>query len=212
VRVADQLCAELPYAKRRDSAEIEAALAGEGLMGGIFNSEEEALVSGLRQALVRIAGALGADLENGQLLHVRGAIDGAEMATRVELMAGNAWHLPRLFPSFVFLVALPIVEQDLALKSHSAPRSSSTPSSALSPRADSGTRARKRTREPQRLIAGYVEPSTADSMGTGSCDRPTSGRPDAGAGGKSSDATYASGSHQPRYRAQLFWLCWGTVS
>jgi hypothetical protein len=116
VRVADQLCAELPYTKRSDIAEAEAALAGEDLMKGFFGVEEEALVGGLRRALVRIAAALCADLENGQLLRVRVAIDGAEMATRGELLAGNAWHLPRLFPSFVFLVALPTVEQDLALK------------------------------------------------------------------------------------------------
>jgi hypothetical protein len=116
VRVADQLCAELPYAKRRDVAEIEAAFAARGLMRGVFNTEEESLVSGLRRALVRIAVALGADLEEAQLLRVRVAIDGAEMATRGELLAGNAWHLPRLLPSFIFMVALPIIEQDLALE------------------------------------------------------------------------------------------------
>jgi hypothetical protein len=115
-QVADRLCAELPHPKREDLAGIEAALAGEDLMKGVFGAEEEALVGGLRGALVRIAAAFGADLENGELRRVRVAIDGAEMATRGEILAGHAWHLPRLFPSFVFMVALPIVEQDLALK------------------------------------------------------------------------------------------------
>jgi hypothetical protein len=115
-QVADRLCAELPYAKTEDIAGIEAALVGEDLMKGVFGVEEESLVGELRGALVRIAAALGADLENGQLRRVRVAIDGVEMATRGEILAGNAWHLPRLFPSFVFMVALPIVEQDLALK------------------------------------------------------------------------------------------------
>jgi hypothetical protein len=116
VRVADQLCAELPAAKKHNVVEIEAALAGEPLMKGVFGVEDESLVRGLRRALVRIATALGASLEDAQLRRVRVAIDGAEMATRGELLAGNAWHLPRLLPSFIFMVALPIVDQDLALK------------------------------------------------------------------------------------------------
>jgi hypothetical protein len=116
VRVADQLCAELPRAKTSEAGAVEAALVGEPLMKGILGSEEESLVRGLRGALVRIAATLGTGLEDAQLRRVRVAIDGAEMATRGELLTGNAWHLPRLLPSFIFMVALPIVEQDLALK------------------------------------------------------------------------------------------------
>jgi hypothetical protein len=116
VRVADKLTAELPYAKTMRIDQIEAALVGEPLMRGVFGIEEESLVRALRAALVRMAAALSTDLEEARLRRVRVAIDGAEMATRGELLAGNAWHLPRLLPSFIFMVALPIVEQDLALK------------------------------------------------------------------------------------------------
>jgi hypothetical protein len=116
VRVADQLCAELPAAKKQNVREIEAALAGEPLMKGVFGAEDESLVRGLRRALVRIATALDAGLEDAQLRRIRVAIDGAEMATRGELLAGDGRHLPRLLPSFVFMVALPIVEQDQALR------------------------------------------------------------------------------------------------
>jgi hypothetical protein len=35
---------------------------------------------------------------------------------RGELLSGNAAQLPQLLPSFVFLVALPIVDQDRALE------------------------------------------------------------------------------------------------
>ena len=35
---------------------------------------------------------------------------------RGELVSGNAAQLPALMPSFVFLVALPVVDQDRALE------------------------------------------------------------------------------------------------
>lgn len=116
LRVVDQLCAELPAGNAKNVAKIEAALEGDGLMKGVLGLEDEALVRGLRKALVKIAGALDADPDGAHLSRVRVAIDSAEMATRGELLAGNASHLPRLLPSFVFMVGLPIVGQDLALK------------------------------------------------------------------------------------------------
>ena len=112
----DQLCAELPAGKAQKVTKIEAALEDEGVVKGVLGPEDEALVSGLRKALVGIAAALDADPEDAHLHRVRVAIDSAEMATRGELLAGNASHLPRLLPSFAFMVALPIVGQDLALK------------------------------------------------------------------------------------------------
>jgi hypothetical protein len=41
-------------------------------------------------------------------------IDSGEMAARGEPLAGSAWHLPLLLPSF--MVTLPILEQDRALE------------------------------------------------------------------------------------------------
>ena len=46
---------------------------------------------------------------------VGAALDGAEMVMRGELVSGNAGQLPALMPSFVFLVALPVVTEDEAL-------------------------------------------------------------------------------------------------
>ena len=120
-RVVDQLCGGLPPAKTEDVTEIEAALRGDDLMTGVLGAEDEALIGRVRQSLVRIATALGAGQSDFQIRSVRVAIDGAEMASRGELLAGNARYLPRLLPSFVFMVALPIVEQDRALElSHRA--------------------------------------------------------------------------------------------
>jgi hypothetical protein len=46
---------------------------------------------------------------------VRLALDGAELVMRGELIRGNGTRLGALVPSFVFLVTLPMVEQDEAL-------------------------------------------------------------------------------------------------
>jgi hypothetical protein len=46
---------------------------------------------------------------------VGAALDGAELVIRGELVRGNADRLADLMPSFVFLVTLPIVDQDEAL-------------------------------------------------------------------------------------------------
>lgn len=115
LRVADQLCAELPAARSQDITEIEEVLDGEDLMVGIFGADDEAAARGLRKALVRFAVPLALDADETQIRRIRVAIDGAEMAARGELLTGNAWHLPRLLPSFVFMVALPVVEQGEAL-------------------------------------------------------------------------------------------------
>jgi hypothetical protein len=115
-QVAEQLCAEMSPATALDVAGIEAIFDGEDLMRGVFGTEDESLVRELRRALVRVAATLGADAEDAQLRRMRAAIDGAEMAARSEILAGNAWRLPHLLPSLVFMVSLSIVEQDRALK------------------------------------------------------------------------------------------------
>jgi hypothetical protein len=47
---------------------------------------------------------------------VGAALDGAESVIRGELLFGNADRLPALMPGFVFLVVLPVVDQDRALE------------------------------------------------------------------------------------------------
>jgi hypothetical protein len=114
LRVADQLSIELGYVEGEEIPGEHSPLdAAHGVMG-ILNSEDELFVSRMRRGLARVAAALdGAGTAGGA---VGAALDGAEMVVRGELVQGNAAQLPSLLPSFVFLVALPVVEQDEALE------------------------------------------------------------------------------------------------
>ncbi len=120
LRVADQLSAELGYSEGTGISEADSGLGGDdGSMAGILNSEDELLVAGIRRALAKIAAASldgggldGADASSA----VAAALDGAEMVMRGEIVMGNAGQLPALLPAFVFLVTLPVVDQDKALE------------------------------------------------------------------------------------------------
>jgi len=86
-------------------------------MAGILNSEDELLVVRVRRGLAKIAAALnGEGSEGTSEKAVSAALDGAEMVMRGELVSGNAARLPTLMPSFVFLVTLPVVDQDRAIE------------------------------------------------------------------------------------------------
>jgi len=75
------------------------------------------LVTRMRRALARVAAALDGEGPKGASeCAIGAALDGAEMVMRGELVRGNAAQLPALMPSFVFLVALPLVDQDRALE------------------------------------------------------------------------------------------------
>jgi hypothetical protein len=116
VRIADELCAELGLEGIDEVVGARSSLGEEGVMAGILSTTDEELVSRLRTSLARISAALGARPGDPRGQAVLAALDGAEMVVRGELLVGNADQLPRLMPSFVFLVALPIVEQDRALE------------------------------------------------------------------------------------------------
>jgi hypothetical protein len=110
--VADQLSIELGYAEGEEVPGAHSPLGGdEGPMAGMLNTEDELLVARVRRALAKVAAAL-----DGDGAAVGAALDGAEMVMRGELVSGNAARLPALMPSFVFLVALPAVDQDRALE------------------------------------------------------------------------------------------------
>lgn len=87
-------------------------------MGGILNSEDEQLVTELRRRLAKIAAAVrdGDGAEGSSESAVGAALDGTEMVMRGELVMGKAGELPALLPGFVFLVTLPVVDQDRALE------------------------------------------------------------------------------------------------
>lgn len=118
LRVADQLCAELGYAAGGAEAPgASSAVDDKWGMKGILSSEDEALVLKMRAGLTRIAAAAGGARPEGMPEGAIGTVlDGAEMVMRGELMRGNSAQLPTLMPSFVFLVALVVVDQDRALE------------------------------------------------------------------------------------------------
>lgn len=118
LRVAEQLSIELGYTEDKAIPGALAPLGGEdGAMVGILNSDDELLVASVRRGLAKVAAALGAgDSEVASESAIAAALDGAEMVMRGELVSGNAAQLPALMPSFVFLVTLPVVEQDRALE------------------------------------------------------------------------------------------------
>jgi hypothetical protein len=117
IGAADELCAELGTGGAGELAAADPALAEKGLMGGVLNAEDDLLVRRLRAGLARIAAALGeSEPDFSHPLIIQMVLDGAEMMMRGEILKGNRERLAQLMPDFVFLVALPIVDQDRALE------------------------------------------------------------------------------------------------
>jgi hypothetical protein len=119
IRVADQLSVELGHVGDQEIPGEHSRLGGaEGAMAGILNSEDELLVTEIRRGLAKIAaGALDGDEPAGAGERaVCAALDGTELVMRGEIVMGNAGRLPALLPGFVFLVTLPVVDQDRALE------------------------------------------------------------------------------------------------
>jgi hypothetical protein len=118
LRVADQLCAEFGCADGEQEVHGTRLLfsgSGGSVMGAL-SPQDESLVAAVRRGLAKVAAAAGATRsEDADQSAVSAALDGAELVMRGELARGNATQLPALMPSFVFLITLPIVEQDEAL-------------------------------------------------------------------------------------------------
>jgi hypothetical protein len=115
LRVVVKLCAELSPPGQGEIPTVPPELGEGGAMAGILSAEDELWVTRLRGGLARIATALSGGAELTDSIAVRAALDGADLVMRGELINGNEDWLPQLMPSFVFLVALPIVDQDRAL-------------------------------------------------------------------------------------------------
>jgi hypothetical protein len=115
--VADRLSVELGYEEGAEIAGVYSPSGGEGGPMAGLNSEDELLVTTMKRGLAKIAATLAGEGSDGgaPTSAVKAALDGAEMVMRGELLRGNAAQLPALMPSFVFLVALPVVDQDRAL-------------------------------------------------------------------------------------------------
>lgn len=114
LEIADRLCAE--FGHRADDEALEALeTTRTGLFGNLLSPEEERLIAAARRSLARIAAALGAG-SSGEVSDraVTTLLDGAEVVMRSELIAGN--RIAAVMPSFVFLITMPVVEQDRALE------------------------------------------------------------------------------------------------
>jgi hypothetical protein len=119
LRVADQLSVELGYTGEQEIPGGYSGVGGEeGAMAGILNSEDELLVIEIRRGLARVAAATIDGVEPGDATEsaIGAALDGTELVMRGEMVMGNASQLPALLPGFVFLVTLPVVDQDRALE------------------------------------------------------------------------------------------------
>lgn len=115
--MADQLCAGFGYSKgeeRREQAAPERA-ARPWLFAELLSPEDERLVATARRSLTRIAAALEANHPKVvSETAYQALLDGTEVVMRNELTAGNP--IAPLMPGFVFLIALPMVDQDEALE------------------------------------------------------------------------------------------------
>lgn len=114
LRVARRLSVELGYTDGEETPCADSTLREVGVMAGILDSEDELLVDTVRQDLAKVAAAL--DGTGRSKSAVGATLDGVEMVMRGELVSGNGRQLLGLMPSFVFLVALTVVDQDRALR------------------------------------------------------------------------------------------------
>lgn len=115
-RVADRLRAELVDPEVAALPGTGSTLGEEGGLTGILDAEDEALVGRLREVLAGIASTLSADADGLPGKAIETTLDGAEFVIRGELVSGNAEQVLKLMPSFVFLVALSVADQDRALE------------------------------------------------------------------------------------------------
>jgi hypothetical protein len=119
LRVAERLCAALGYAGAAVPPPGVGSLIGArepGRYVGGLAPEDEGLVLSIRGSLEKLAAAVSAGREPRSADRaVATALDCAELVMRGELVCGRGARLAALMPSFVFLVTLPVVEQDEAI-------------------------------------------------------------------------------------------------
>lgn len=112
LRVADQLCAGLPFDGFGEIPGVHSTLGKDETL----SADDQSRVSQMRWALAKIAACLRGETETPDRPAVRAALDGVELVIRGELLRHNEDQLPKLMPSMVFLVVLPIVGQSRAIE------------------------------------------------------------------------------------------------
>jgi hypothetical protein len=119
LRVMDELCAELGG----DGRAMATDEPPYGLHGRredfppLLDAAEESLIETMMRGLAGVAAAAGAaSAKAATRTAVARALAGVELVIRGELMMDTPERLSALMPSFVFVVTLPVVEQDRALE------------------------------------------------------------------------------------------------
>jgi hypothetical protein len=118
MRAMDRLCAELRGPRGAGEDDGSTPLSDRRWdLSPVLGADDEALVATIMAGLEGVAIAAGAGSAEGPARRaVIAALAGTELAIRGELVMGRADRLPALMPSFVFLVTLPVVDQDRALE------------------------------------------------------------------------------------------------
>jgi hypothetical protein len=116
--IAGQLSAALGYPDVAPETIGRDTLSGAASSMGSLSEEDELLAATVRAGLARLALAVGAaKAPAGAPRRAIGvALDGVELVLREELVRGDGTRLAALMPSFVFLVTVPIVDQDEAIE------------------------------------------------------------------------------------------------
>ncbi len=117
-----ELYAELGYEETGEKPEAVGS-AAESVSGrayaGMLSEEEEGLVVAISETLAKIVSAVSSTHSESVApppSAIVGALGGAELVMRGEIVAGRADQLPRLLPGFAYLVTLPFVGQQEALR------------------------------------------------------------------------------------------------
>lgn len=105
LRALEKLCDEVCHGTREVDRHSE-VLPEAWRPAAAIGSEDEKLVAELKSSLGRLAGGVRPGRGHAEAA-VRRRLDGAEFVMRREIMMGQGERLPRLLPSFVFLVLLP---------------------------------------------------------------------------------------------------------
>jgi hypothetical protein len=111
-----RLCAEFGFALDEDNRPAAPSRPPPRFLSNLLSPEDEQLIASVRRSLVEIAAALGAGqpADSPETKTVQTLIDGAELVMRRELAAGK--RLAGAMPSFVYLIAMPLVDQEEALE------------------------------------------------------------------------------------------------
>jgi hypothetical protein len=115
-RIADRLWAEFADPDVAELPGIRSTLGDEKSLSGRLGAADEALVARLREVLAAIGATLAEGNDEPPVGAIKIVLDGAELFVRGELLADNADSVLRQIPSFVFLVATLVGDQDGAIE------------------------------------------------------------------------------------------------